>query len=471
MDAAERQDAKYRQMIETPIPRLVCTLAVPTIISMLVTSIYNMADTFFVGKIGTSATGAVGVVFSLMAIFQAVGFTIGIGSGNLVSRLLGSRKRQEAEHVACTGFYPACAAGVVRMVLGLVCIDPLMRVLGATETILPYARAYARYILLGAPFITSSFVLNNLLRFQGSAMYAMVGITAGGVLNILLDPLFIFVFGLETAGAAIATVLSQIVSFSILLIQCWRGGNIRMNPKKVRLKWDIYHEVLRGGLPSFYRQVLASIATICLNLAAGPFGDAAIAAMSIVSRVMMFAQSALIGFGQGFQPVCGFNYGAGRYDRVRKAFWFCVKVAGVGLLLIAVAGECFAPQVIGLFRKGDAAVTTIGTAALRLQCLVFPLMGWSICLNMLQQNIGKSKAASILSAARQGLFFLPLILTLPRFLGVLGIQLSQPLSDLCTFALSVPMGISLLRELREKDEQSRAARADEQGRAPGEGAD
>lgn len=313
---AQSQDAKYRQMIEDPIPRLICTLAIPTIISMLITSVYNMADTFFVGKIGTSATGAVGVVFSLMAIFQAVGFTFGIGSGNFVSRLLGGRDKEQAEHVAATGFYTAFAVGVLLMVLGFIFLDPLMRVLGATDTILPYARDYARYILLGAPFITSSFVLNNLLRFQGSAMYAMVGITAGGVLNILLDPLFIFVFDMGTGGAALATVLSQIVSFTILLVHSSRGGNIAMDPRKVQPSVRLYGEILRGGMPSFYRQVIASIAVIALNLSAGPYGDAAIAAMSIVSRVMMFALAALIGFGQGFQPVCGFNYGARRYDRV-----------------------------------------------------------------------------------------------------------------------------------------------------------
>ena len=453
---AQNPDTKYRQMIEDPIPRLICTLAIPTIISMLITSVYNMADTFFVGKIGTSATGAVGVVFSLMAIFQAVGFTFGIGSGNFVSRLLGGRDKEQAEYVAATGFYSSFAVGILLMVLGFIFLDPLMRVLGATDTILPYARDYARYILLGAPFITSSFVLNNLLRFQGSAMYAMVGITFGGLLNIVLDPLFIFVFDMGTGGAALATVLSQIASFFILLLQCSRGGNIAMDPRKVRPSARLYGEILRGGMPSFYRQAIASIAVIALNLAAGPYGDAAIAAMSIVSRVMMFALAALIGFGQGFQPVCGFNYGARRYDRVLEAFWFCVKVAAVGLVVIAVAGEIFAPQVIGLFRKSDPVVTEIGTLALRLQCIAFPLSGWTICLNMLQQNIGKSRAASILAMGRQGLFFLPLILTLPHFFGLLGVQMTQPISDVFTFLLAVPMGISLLRELKEKEQLQKA---------------
>lgn len=450
MENTNKQDAKVQYMVETPIPRLIITLAIPTIISMLVTSVYNMADTFFVGKINTAATGAVGVVFSLMAIFQAVGFMIGIGSGNLVSRCLGARNAEDAEHIACTAFFTAFFCGVVMGALGLLFLDPLMRVLGATETILPYARAYARFILLGTPFITSSFVLNNLLRFQGSAMYAMVGITAGGILNIALDPIFIFGFHLDNAGAAIATVLSQIVSFTILLVQCARGGNIRMRFRKTTFKLSLYREIIKGGLPSFLRQALASVAAICLNLSAGVYGDAAIAAMSIVSRVVMFAQSALIGFGQGFQPVCGFNFGAKRFDRVIEAFRFCVRVASVALLAIAAAGFIFAPDIIGLFRRGDAAVTQIGGLALRLQCVTFPLMGWTVMLNMLQQNIGKNKEASLLSVARQGLFFLPLVLHLPNVWQVFGIQVSQPLSDLCTFALALPMGLSLLRELRQK---------------------
>lgn len=447
-------------MTQTPVSRLVCTLAVPTIVSMLITSIYNMADTFFVGRIGTSATGAVGVVFSLMAVIQALGFTFGNGAGNYISRLLGQKRDDEAARVAATGFFTALFVGALLAAAGMVFLDPLVRLLGATETILPYARDYARCILLGAPYMTASLVLNNLLRFQGSAMYAMVGIAAGAVLNIALDPLFIFVFGMGVSGAALATILSQLVSFCILLVNCARGGNIRIRLRFFTPRWSIFREILRGGLPSFYRQGLASVATICLNFAAGSFGDAAIAAMSIVSRVGMFATSALLGFGQGFQPVCGFNYGAGLYERVRASFWFCVKVSFCTLLVIAAAAWAFAPSIITLFRRDDAEVIAIGTRALRMQCLTLPLMSWVIINNMMLQTVGKAFKASVLALARQGLFFLPVILILPRALQITGIQLSQPAADAATFILAVPLGMSFLRELSRMESQ-RAQRAEE----------
>ena len=445
----ETADAKFVQMTQAPVEKLICRLAVPTIISMLITSVYNMADTFFVGKIGTSATGAVGISFSLMAIIQSVGFMLGMGSGNYISRLLGQKNREEAGRVASTGFFTALGFGLAFMALGLVFIDPLVRLLGATETIFPYAKAYVGFILIGAPYMAASFVLNNLLRFQGSAFYSMIGIGTGAVLNIGLDPLFIFVFHMGTGGAALATIISQFVSFCILLFLSSRGGNIKLSARQFTFRWRIYKEIFRGGLPSFYRQGLASISTIVLNFSAGPYGDAAIAAMSIVTRVFQFALSALLGFGQGFQPVCGFNYGAKRYDRVLKAFWFCVKIAVVALVLIAVAGFLFAGQIITVFRKDDLEVIEIGTLALRLQCITFPLSSWIVVNNMLLQNIGKSMKASILALARQGLFFLPAILTLPRMLGLLGIQMSQPAADIATLILAIPMGISVIRELKE----------------------
>lgn len=463
----ETADAKFVQMTQAPVEKLICRLAVPTIISMLITSVYNMADTFFVGKIGTSATGAVGVSFSLMAIIQSVGFMLGMGSGNYISRLLGQKNREEASRVASTGFFTALGFGLVFMALGLVFIDPLVRLLGATDTIFPYARAYVSFILIGAPYMAASFVLNNLLRFQGSAFYSMIGIGTGAMLNIGLDPLFIFVFQMGTGGAALATIISQFVSFCILLFLSSRGGNIKLSIRQFTFRWRIYKEIFRGGLPSFYRQGLASISTIVLNFSAGPYGDAAIAAMSIVTRVFQFALSALLGFGQGFQPVCGFNYGAKRYDRVLKAFWFCVKIAVVTLVLIAVVGFIFAGQIITVFRKDDLEVIEIGTLALRLQCLTFPLSSWIVMNNMLLQNIGKSMKASILALARQGLFFLPAILTLPHILGLLGIQMSQPAADIATFLLAVPMGISVIRELKglQKKQEAEAEGEKEHGEA------
>lgn len=441
-------DEKYQKMTQMPVRKLIINLSIPTIISMMISSIYNMADTFFVGQIGTSATGAVGISFSLMAIIQAIGFTLGMGSGNYISRLLGQRDTEDACKVAATSFFTALGMGAILTVLGLIFLDPLVRILGATPTILPYAKDYVRYILLGAPFMTASFVLNNILRFQGSAFYSMFGIAIGGVLNIALDPLFIFGFGMGTGGAALATIISQFISFCVLLFASGKGGTIKISLKNFTPDWAIYKEIFRTGLPSFYRQGLASIATICLNLSAGPFGDAAIAAMSVVTRVFMFALSMLLGFGQGFQPVCGFNYGAKLYGRVLEAFWFCVKVAAVALIFISIIGFIFAPQIISVFRKDDLEVIAIGTTALRLQCLTFPLSSWIIMNNMLLQTIGKSRKASILALARQGLFFLPSILVLPQLLGLLGIQLSQPIADLCTFLLAVPLGISVIHELQ-----------------------
>ncbi len=301
--------------------------------------------------------------------------------------------------------------------------------------------------------MTSVYVLNNLLRFQGSAMYAMLGIASGGILNILLDPLFIFVFHMGTGGAALATIISQFISFLILLFQSTRGGNIRIRVCHIMLKAAIYKTILAGGLPSFYRQGLASVAMICMNLAAGGYGDAVIAAMSIVNRIMQFALFALLGFGQGFQPVCGFNYGAGRYDRVLEAFWFCMKTAVVLLLSLGTLGFIFAPQLVAIFRADDMQVIQIGYLALRLQCTTFALSSWVVIQNMLMQTIGKSTKASILALARQGLFFLPVIWIMPPLLGIFGVQMSQPVADVCTFVLAVPLGTSVLRELNQKKMQ------------------
>ncbi len=322
MPKAMTAEQKLDYMTHTPLPRLVCSLAVPTIVSMLITSFYNMADTYFVGRIGSaSATGAVGVAFPLMAIMQAVGFMFGHGSGNHMSRVLGAGDAEDAQRMAATGVFSAFIAGLCIMLFGLTFAQPMVGWLGATPTIAPYAQQYVLYLMPGAPFLIASLVLNNQLRFQGSAFYAMVGITTGAVLNIVLDPVFIFGLHMGVAGAALATSLSQVVSFGLLLAGTRRGGNIRIRLSAFTPTGENFREIFRGGVPSLARQGLNSLGAICLNLAAGAFGDAAIAAMSIVTRVMMMAVSAIIGFGQGFQPICGFNYGAGQFGRVREAFW------------------------------------------------------------------------------------------------------------------------------------------------------
>ena len=433
-------------MTEAPIPGLIGRLAAPTIISMLITSFYNMADTFFVGKIGTSATAAVGVVFPVMAIIQALGFFCGHGSGNSISRHLGSKDVQSARELASTGFFLAFALGILLMVLGLIFLDPLSHLLGSTKTIFPYTRDYLRFILLGVPYMTAQLVLNNQLRFQGNAFYAMIGITSGGVLNVILDPIFIFVFDLGISGAAIATILSQFVSFCLLLVGLRVSKCIPIHLRNVRLTVPRLREIVGGGLPSLFRQGLGSIATTTLNIAANPYGDAAIAAMSVVSRIMMFANSALIGFGQGFQPVCGFNYGADKYDRVKEAFWFCVKVSTAVLLGLAVLGGFLSGHLIWIFRN-DPDVIQIGTTALRFQCVTFALNGWIIMNNMMMQTMGKTVPATILAASRQGLFFIPALLILPQFLGLTGIQCAQAVSDVFTFALTTLLNRKVMRSL------------------------
>lgn len=439
---------KFIHMTETPISKLIPELAVPTIISMLVTSFYNMADTFFVGRINTQATAAVGVVFSFMAILQACGFFFGHGSGNYISRKLGAEDVESASRMAANGFFFALITGAAIAVTGMFFLEPLSRALGSTETILPYTCDYLRIILIGAPFIMSSFVMNNQLRYQGSASYAMVGIVTGAVLNIVLDPLLIFVFHMGIAGAAAATVFSQFVSFCILLKMCSKGANLRLSLHNFHPQAGDILEIVRGGFPSLCRQGLASIATISLNRVAGGYGDAAIAGMSIVARVTMFANSVMIGWGQGFQPVCGFNYGAKRFERVREAFSFCVKTAAVALCVIAVIGWAAAPAIAAVFRD-DPEVIAVAAAALRYQCVTLPLNSWIVLTNMALQSIGKSVRASVTAASRQGLFFLPFIWLLPRLLDLKGILLSQPFADVCSFLLALPLMLGVLREMKE----------------------
>lgn len=453
MGAEEQRQQKFDRMTKTPIPRLIGELAVPTIISMLVTSFYNMADTFFVGKINTSATAAVGIVFPLMAMIQAFGFFCGHGSGNYISRQLGAHNFEDASKMSATGFVTAFVLGLGILVVGFLFTDPLLHIMGSTETILPYARSYMRIILIGAPYMTASLVLNNQLRFQGSAFYSMIGITTGAVLNIGLDPLFIFVLDMGVAGAALATIISQFVSFCLLIAGTFRGGNLRLNLRDFSPSLKYYQNIVKGGAPSLFRQGLGSFATVCLNLMAGPYGDAAIAATSIVTRISQFAASVVIGFGQGFQPVCGFNYGAKLFKRVQEGFWFCVKFCTSVLLVAAVCGWIFSPNLIGIFLKTDPLVIEYGSQALRLQALTFPLVGWITIANMMLQTIGKTVKASLLAMSRQFLFFVPVILTLPGFLGILGVQLSQPIADFCSFLLAVPLSISVLREMSHEQEQ------------------
>ena len=442
-------------MAHAPVGRVISKLAVPTIISMLVTSIYNMADTFFVSQLGTSASGAVGIIFSAMAIIQALSFMIGIGSGNYIARLIGAGNRELAEKLASIGFFTGFGMGLVITVLGTANIHALVMMLGSTVTIAPYAEAYASYILLASPFMMTSFIMNNILRFQGKALFAMVGITTGGILNIVLDPVFIFGMDMGTAGAALATGISQFVSFCILLAMCnLRKDCISIDIRKFRPTLRLYGQILYGGIASLGRQGIASVATIIMNIMAQPYGDAAIAAMSIVNRFMMFVGSAMIGFGQGFQPVCSYCFGAGMYRRVKEACVFCIKVSTAVLFVFAVIGLIFSGNIVAVFRKDDMDVIRIGTLALRLQLCTLPLMGITVMGNMTPQSMGYGTWATVVSTARQGWFLIPLLLILTPAIGILGIQIAQPLADIGTTILAIWALRLIFKDLLLKEEMT-----------------
>ena len=459
MTSDDRSALQFRRMTETPIPQLVLSLAAPTILSMLITSIYNLADTFFVGQISTSASGAVGVVSSLMAIIQALGFMLGHGAGTIISRSLGSRDTTAATRFASTSFFTALVFGVVLAVAGLGTLPHFMMLLGSTETILPHACAYARPILIAAPLMISSLVMNNILRYEGKASFAMIGLVTGGVLNIALDPLFMFVFGLGTAGAGIATALSQSISFCILLSMFLRGKTVsQFRLSAATREARDFGRILLGGAPSFGRQGLNSIGGMLLNLAARSYGDAAVAGMSIVSRIFMFIISVAIGVGQGLQPVASFNYGARKYRRVRQAAIFTIEAAFC--MLVVLVGLCWVngDALVRLFRD-DPAVTAVALPAFHYQCLAMLLQPIIVVANMTFQSVGASGRATFLACCRQGVFFIPLILILPRTHGLFGVEICQPIADVLTFLVSLPFLIAFLQQLGRMDdaEQSKTA--------------
>ena len=444
----EKQNKKFKQLTESNVETLVIKLGIPTIISMLTTSFYNMADTFFVSKINTQSTAAVGIVFSMMAIIQAIGFFFGHGSGNYISLKLGAKETEEASKMAATGFLSAMIVGFIILVCGIVFIKPLAYMLGSTETILPYSISYMKYILIGAPYMTASLVLNNQLRLQGNAVFAMIGLITGAILNIILDPILIFHFDMGVKGAAIGTIISQFVGFCILLVGTNVWGTLPINIRDFSPSLQKYKAIVIGGLPSLCRQSISSFSTAFLNTASAPFGDAAIAAMSIVNRVAMFANSAIIGFGQGFQPVCGFNYGAKKYSRVIDAFYFCVKISTFVLLILAIIIYIYSSQIVHLFNDKDITLLDVANRALKYQALSLPLWGLITLSSMMLQTTRKTIRASILAIAKQGIFLVPIIYIFPKFLGITGIEIAQPFADLLTFILAVPLGYSMIKEMK-----------------------
>lgn len=445
---------QYDKMTKTPIPRLVVKLGIPTTISMLVTHVYNMVDTFFVGKLGTSESGATGIVFGFMAILQAVGFMLGQGAGSLISRRLGKKDASSAGVYASTSFFLALFSGLVIETLGLCFLEPMLKMLGSTDTILPYARQYVWYILLASPFMVSSFVMNNILRFEGKAAYAMCGLMAGAILNMGCDPLFMFVFDMGIAGAGLATALSQCVSFGILLFMFLSGKTqSRLSVKSVTRDAALLGNLLATGLPALLRQGMSSIATMLLNHCAGGFGDPAVAAMSIVNRITMLIFAVGLGVGQGFQPVCGFNYGAGKYKRVRKAYGFTLMLATAMLGCFALAGLIFAPWAVRMLRNDDR-VVEIGTFALRLQCAALFFQPLMVMTNMLLQSTGKKLQAAFTALLRSGLYFIPVLLILVRYQGLFGVQAAQPIADVLAFLTALPIAVWFFAHLPKEDTET-----------------
>lgn len=446
----EKNKQTQRQLLtETPIPRLIIKLSIPTIISMMVTAFYNSADTYFVGKISTEATAAVGLVFSVMAIIQSLGFFCGHGSGNYLSRMLGAGNKKEANEMASTGFAMALIMGTILAVIGNIFVSRIAVWIGATPTTMDATKSYMRIILIGAPFMMGQFVINNQLRFQGNAVYAMIGLMCGAVINVILDPLLILYAGMGVSGAAIATVSGQMVSFFVLLYGSTKGENIHLHIKNVHINGHYIFEIINGGAPSLCRQGLAAVSTLLLNKYAGQLGgDAAIAGMSIVTRVMLMMSAALIGFGQGYQPVCSFNYGAGLKSRVKEGYFFCVKWGFIFLFAIGVCCFIFAPDIVRWFRNDDA-VVEVGTLALRCQASVIPLSAPIVMTNMMLQSMGRGLKASIMASARNGIFFIPLIIILPVFLGLFGVQICQTTADIMTMLLTIPMALTELKNLKD----------------------
>lgn len=440
-------DSQFDKMINEPVSKLIAKLAVPTVISMLVTSIYNMADTFFVSQINTQASAAVGIVFPIMFIIQACGFTLGMGAGSLVSVRLGQKRNDEANQIASTAFFTAIAIGALITLFGNIFSNQFLALVGASETILPYAHDYARYIFWGAPVMCASFVLNNVLRSEGKAFFSMIALTSGGLINITLDPFFIYGLGMGIRGAAVATIVSQTIAFVILLSWFLRGKAVcRMSIKFFRFTVDVLGKIVTTGLPSLARQSLASIATILLNTTAGAYGDSAVAAMSITTKIVMFVASIMIGIGQGFSPVSGYNYGAKRYDRVKKAYRFLVGSGMAIMTCFALVIFIFAPQIMHGFIKDEAAVA-VGVVALRWQIAFIPFHPLIVGTNMLMQSTRHIKAATFLSMNRQGVYFIPAILILPRLFGLRGVETSQAAADILSAITAIPYLIHMFRKL------------------------
>lgn len=448
-----QSDAQYKRMMETPIPRLIASLSIPTVVSSLITVIYNTADTYFVSQIDKSASAAVGAVFSIMSVIQALGFGLGVGAGSLISRKLGAKDNAAADKYASSAFFASITVGSLIMLLGLLFLEPILRFLGCTDTMMPHAVPYARFILIAAPLNCATFVLNTTLRSEGLSLLSMVGITTGGILNMILDPILINGFDMGTGGAAIATMASQVISFSILFSFFLFGKSIvKINMKSVSRHFEDYGSIVTTGIPTIFRQGLASVASAALNIQAIEYGgDAAGAAMTIANKVYMLVRNIIVGLGQGFQPAAGYNYGAGNKKRTWECFTFAIKVGTVICLFFGGFSALFAEEIMWFFCD-DAEVAVIGTKTLYFLCACIPFMAFSTFVNQLYQGLGFKLQATFLASCRQGIFFLPVIWALPLFIDLTGVQSAQSIADMCTFFVSIPFIIIFYKKYIKETE-------------------
>lgn len=443
---------QYEKMTQTSIPKLIITLSIPTILSMLITNVYNIVDTAFVGTLGNSASGAVGVVFGFMAILQAVGFLFGQGAGSLLSRQLGAHDEENASKTTSTGFFGSIIVSIIVAVFCAIFLDDLVMALGSTVTIAPYAKTYIAYILAVAPLFTSSFTLNNLLRYEGRAMLGMVGMMAGAIINIAGDAVFIFGLNMGIEGAGLSTAISQVISFSILLSMFLCGKTqSKISFKYIDFRFKFIWNVVATGFPSLLRQGLGSVATIVLNMCASQYGDEGVAGMSIVSRIFFFILSVAIGVGQGFQPVSGFNFGAKKYSRLKDAYIFTVKLATALVVVIGMVVYILAPGIVRILRD-DGKVIEIATRSLRIHCMALPFLPIGIMTEMLFQSTGKKLWASIFSSLRSGVVYIPLLMIMAHVRGLAGIQEAQPLAFIICSVPAVLVAILYFKKLPKEDE-------------------
>lgn len=456
MKQAVSEQERRDEMLSRPVSRVVAKLALPAVVTQLVTLIYNTADTYFVSQINKSASAAVGAAFAVMSLIHAVGFGFAMGASSLCSRNLGASKKKDAEVYANSAFAGAILSGVLLCVLGLSLLHPILHLVGCSETMLPYAIPYAKWILFAAPLLCGTFVLNNVLRSEGQAAYSMIGTLSGGFLNMALDPLFIFKFNMGTAGAALATAIGMGVSFLVLLVRYLSGRTIiKLDFSKISRRPKTYWQILSTGFPTICRQGWASVSAAALNTMAVGYGDAAVAAMAIANKCYMLARNIVLGVGQGFQPVAGYNYGAKQYDRTKRAFWFSTCVGSVFCVVLCAVFAVFSRQIMWLFIKDDE-VIAFGSAALRFCSMVLPVLAFSTYVNQLYQSLGFRWQATLLASLRQGIFFLPIVLLLPRLVGEIGVQAAQPLSDFFTFLVSVPFLIVFLKKHLKDPNQTKS---------------